>query len=486
MSTWLNGTSTGRDPGDLEAWLSQGCVSMFDHATGNGTNEATGLQAAITAAAGKDLVLEPGKTYLTGSALTVTSSMRIIGNGATIKKSTTLNDYAVKVTGANVEMLDLNIDGNRVGGNSTTSGCLRWDGTGGTARRVTTRNGRLVGLFVATGDLDAQDCDFSDIEGVTNTGDGVQVNAGGVFRGRNVSANNCRRAGYNLVAAAADGCEFENCTANNNVFAGAMLQCDNGKVNGFKSSNNGTYGIYMQQVTGWVLDGLIDEDSGQALHGEYTVNPSATSLEMLGCDNIKIGSATSKRALGYGYAHGAISAVGCTYITYDDIECQDAGDPAVFIGGNSQRITVGNLTLKGSTVAVSFAEETVGDNNDYNTFHNITAIGCGYALINGVKGSHNSFGRVTAIDCWQRSPYISLVRWVDATATKYNTIQWLEVSFSNPGSPPSGATLPTYIMECRSGALHNWITGGFTRSAITLLSDANAPGSNSVDFATPP
>lgn len=489
MTGWPDGTIAPRTHSEMEAAVRAdfGVKLISDYlAVGSGSDESSLIQNAVNAAivTGKRLLLKRDKTYVGGTVVTVNGPLRIEGNGATLKKTTSLNDYMMKVTGADVEVVDLNIDGNRVGGNSTTSGCLRWEGTGGKARRVTARNGRLVGLFVITGDLDAQDCDFSDIEGVTNTGDGVQVGAGGTFRGRNCRANNCRRAGYNLVPAAANGCELENCTANNNVFAGAMLQSSAGKVNGFKTRNNGIYGIYMQQASDWIMDGLDDEDAGKALNGEYTPNQSATSLEILGSNNIRIGTATSRRAYGYGYAMGAIGGVGCTYITFGDVYCQGAGDPAFFIGGSSQWITVENLTAVGVTVAISFAEETVGDNNDYNTFKNVTAIGIGYALINGVKGSHNSFGHVRAIDCWQRPAYTSLVRWVGGAATQYNVITWLEIV--NTGSPPPGATMPSYIMQCGLGALHNWIAGGFQRNAIPLLNDANAAGSNRVDFATPP
>lgn len=445
-------------------------------AVGDGsTNDYTALSNAITAAiaAGKRLEFETGKTYIVGTKLVISSALLVNGNGATIKKTAALNDWSLSVTGTSVELRDLNFHGNRAGGNSNVVGCLSWAAAGGKIRTCKATNGMNALFYVASGGvLDAYDCEATDTGG---TGWGFAADSGGLLRTYNCRSDNHGHSGFYFVAGALAGCRLDG-TANNNQFAGAWIETVNaGSCGRFVGDNNGTYGLWVAmanaavtQITNWTFEYVETTNSGQALHGEYTPNASATGVNLFGLKLCSFGTIVSTNNLGYGLAltRGGTTPLGSLYNSFGDCTIEGCGDPAFFIGGASQFNTIASLHVRDCTTAVSLGEGTVGANN-YNRFDFIHAIEVPFCVVRADIGSYNSFGRVIATDCTSGTGgYQSLVKW-DTSGAIGNTIHHFESH--NPT-----LTVPAYLMDCTSGAADNRILNCFCRTppSTGLLLDA--------------
>lgn len=429
-------------------------VRVGDYCVGDGVaNDYAGLTQAISVAGTTQaLVFQPGKTYLVGTCVVFPSTLKIIGNGAKIIKSASLNDYAARVTGANVQMVDLNIDGNRAGGNTNNVGCLRWDGAGGVAEHVKATNGKAVGIYVqGSGVLDAYECEGSDIVSGTSSGDGFQVAVGGLLRTWDCTANSNGRSGFRFVGTAADGCRLDG-TANNNLLMGAEILSNNGTCGNFYADNNEGFGVYALGVTGWSFDYVEANDTGAAIGGIYTFNGAGTAVELYGSTRCHFSTVVARRNPGYGVALTANAGTGCTYCSFGDVYVESGADPAFHISGSSKWNTVTSLIAVGGTMAVLRLE----------------------------AASHNTFGRVIATDCHNTAPFTwtSLFSCVAVgTACSYNTVHFWQSE--NPATTP-----PAYIMKCDATAAHNWIFQGFSRNYGTgVLSDAN--GTNVATLTAP-
>jgi len=483
---WLGGSSASRTQQQIEQLAMRGVFTPQMHAAaGNGiSDDATPLQSTITdaTASGRGiLALLPGVTYLINSQLVIHAPLVIEGNGATILKGTSLNAYALFVDGADVEIRDLTIDGNRAGGNSTTSGCYDLEGLRGVLRRCKAKNSKGSGIDVSGAGVvvDCFDCEASDIVTTSTTGVGFTASASGVLRcWGNCRADNNGQSGFAFSATAGAGCRVEG-TANNNQFSGARLLSQNGTIGYFKSGNNQSYGIYGQNATGWTCAYFEDTDCGHSTNGAFVDNGAATALEILACDNWRFATVKAIRPLGYGVALGGLAGTGCSYCHFDSIYVDLPNDPAVFIGGNSHHNVFGRLLARG-IIAVSFAENSTDTGNDHNTFGTVTAIECGYSVIRGSGCNHNLFHSVRAIDCNNHAPYTSLVEWdAGTTSCTDNVIAYWDSE--NPSGALAGTTSPAYVMLCDATATNNRILDGrATQYTTAAISDAN--GSNRVSF----
>lgn len=497
MSSWPPGDNTGRTGAEFEALIAPGTRVDEYGAVGDGVTDDTAAirRALIDSYVTGVLSFEP-KTYVVNEgtagvpALTVSSKVRIEGNGAVLKKANSLNNYIMKITGADVLVNDIEFNGARTDGNSNSFGCLWFNGLRGTGRGLYAHNSKIVGIFVSGSgvEVDCYSCEASNILTTATTGDGFQVGAGAVLRTDSACEGYFNgHCTFHASATAADACHLDG-KAGNNGFSAISILSDNGTSNSVRVFNNQTYGLYGQQASGWTFEHVESDDEGQALNGvTWAQNPSATSIECLGCDSWDLSNVVSRRPLGYGIAYGQIAGTGCTYMTVGRYNIDFPGDPGIFIGGNSQYNSYGFGRVRGD-IAVSFGESTAGNNNDWNEFGFLHAIDCGFSVIRGTQAHHNTFGHVHATNCWNRAPYVGFVQWISGTPVgadcSYNRI--LNWTSENPGSPPSGAALPNYVLNCDLTSTHNWILAGFAEDVAIAVLHEGGSGTNRIDFVVAP
>lgn len=473
MVTWANNTTAGRLPEELEAWLNTDRVCLWDYASGDGSDEYVDLQAAMNAAGStRSLFGEPGKTYTVGTKLAPPAGLRWYANGCTVKKTVGLNDYAIEVTSASVEFNDLNVDGNRAGGNTHGSGCIQWLAAGGVMRRVVMTQTCQEGLTAknAGTTVDCYDCEASDHVSGTNTGDGFAAYTNAVIRLYNFTANNNDRWGVIIDPSAGDGCYLDG-DASNNLNLGVYIGSNKGTGGRIIANNNKNFGIYGFLSNDWSFDYIEVDDCGAALHGEYTPNPSATGVNIAGCLGWQVGTLVTRRAGGYGLAvlsgTGPVPSSGCHF---GSVYVQNCGDPGIIVGGSSNNNTFGIYSSVDNTLALSFDEGSGAAN--HNHFAHIHAVRCLFAVHAAGSGSNNTYGHIVAEDCTSGiGGYQSLIKW--DTGCVGNVVARFD-SY-NPNT-----TAPAYLLECVGAAAGNKIlnANAMTPPTTGLLLDAG--GTNRV------
>lgn len=449
-------------------------------ALGDGTtNDYTAINAAITAASGGTLYFPPG-TYLVGTRVIIGTTMRVIGNGATIKRAVALDDYALEITADDVVIEDLNVDGNRAAGSTAGWGNVHWYGVRGIMRRCKATNGNGDGIIIThaagVAELTCYDCEASDIVTAGTGGtQGVGFECGG---NATMRLYNCRAdwngefGVVNNSYSYADG--YIDGTFNHNGEAGIYLKNEitpGGTGGRIVVTHNKRAGINLQKASGWSFDYVESNYSGDALNPSGTGDPSGNGVTVGGSSKTFIGEYVCRNSDGYGLAivrDGAANPsndchFGTLYIT-------DCGDPAVIVSGGGVNNTFGSLTVVGGGVAMSFGESAgTGDRTRVDFLH---AIRTDTVVITADVGSNNTFGHVIATECQALGIYTSFIQF-DSTSATGNVIERFEAH--NPTTTP-----PAYLLKCINGASGNIVRRGMLRTAGTALLSENVAGANTV------
>lgn len=484
MSSWdprVGGGSTGYGDSDREslildyvdAQFQAGVVYVATYgAVGDGvTNDATAFTAAIAACPTSGvLVLDPGKTYLIGSQLVFSRAVRVDGNGATIKKNTTISTSLISITGVGVELRDFTVNGNRAN-NANVKPNIVWHGAGGVARRVKSLSSRQYGWDVTDAGcvLDAYECEGSDHVGALGAaGDGFFCESGALLRTHNCVADRNSRCGYFFLLGSAVDCHLDG-SAIDNSYAGAQATSQHGTIGSFYADNNTDYGLIMVNADNWTGEALEINNTGTGLRG-VPAEPSGTAIELQGCSNNAFASVITRDTQGYGVSIDKASG-GSNSNFFESIDVYGAGDPAVHISGDSNFNSFATIRAWWSDCAVSFGEGLTGGST-CNRFGFVHAYQCNLCVIRmDTTTSFNSFEHVLAEDCNNTgSPgvYQSLVQIF--SGCNDNVINFIE-SY-NPTLASS-----TYVMKCEGTAANNRVLGGIARG---LLSLSDAAGSNRV------
>lgn len=285
-------------------------------AVGDGvTDDTAALQAALTAATGKTLLLPVG-TYIHSSLLTLPSNITIYGYGATIKAANALSKTigGMSVTGkTDLQVFGLTYDGNRASRApgapvGSAHGLSITNSSNIVLRDVGVKNGVADGLYIGySNGADANTRAFN-----------VQVYSGrytncfrnnvSVVGGVNIKFYGSRfdtangtapQAGVDVEAdnatIANEDVEFYGCTADSNTGSGFAItnntrRC---KVYGGASKNNGQHGIDMSQTANVdsLIEGVSITGNGSAGAGYYGIYSSATRAQII---NNKVFSNTNE------------------------------------------------------------------------------------------------------------------------------------------------------------------------------------------------
>lgn len=454
-------------------------------AVGNGTaDDTTRLQDAINAAAGGNtLYAPPDKTFKITSALTITGTLELDFSNSTIKKGVTWSGsstFAVEVSGSNVLMERLVVDGNKAGG--LAGGGVKWTGAGGTMVDSTVRNTKAQGIFITgSGVVTAVRTESSDNASGSNTGDGFYVESSGLLRTYDCIANRNDRMGFFFNSGADTNCYLDG-TASRNLLAGASIRNSGGTCEYLKAEDNKYYGLALEEGGGGWTFKYVESNS----NGVTDANTTGMGIEMFGSASNTFKTVVAKGNLSYGLALVKRTAGGVDYASHDNtftsVVCDQTGasstGPGIHLSGGANHNTFTSVHVTAHSAGVSMGEGLTPATNDYNTFTHIYARNCGYAAVRISGGSHNQFDKVFSADCYTSDSSYPGVVDLSTANTTYNTF----TSIDQTATGASPTYVPTYVVHCDANAAHNTVTGGYAREYVTGKSqDQN--GTNSITLS---
>ncbi len=306
-------------------------------AIGDGTtDDSTALAAWI--AAGGILRGTPGKTYLFAGTLTISTSGTNIDFGGAQLKCKASSTSKVLVTGNNVTLRNLYLNGNRTGTSVVSQG-IEWRGTGGLCVNVesSSHNDCEGGFHLITGtpDLTCRDCSAH------LNGDRAVANAG----------NKLRVSGIGSVAYGVDGftCDagvlrLENCRANHNSRCGVFI------------SQNADDGCYVDIETRGNMSALIRSSGDHTNRADHTYNGSTGVVSVRSNNGVihrcimdgrdENNDDASRYGLVVGYNGGTgplgeqwkIGYVSASYFNWQDIPLGSAADGMHIHGGHHNEV----------------------------------------------------------------------------------------------------------------------------------------------------
>lgn len=456
-------------------------------ATGDGvTDDLAALQAANTAAAaaGKALYIPQG-TYVISARWTPTVSI-LAEPGATIKKKSTMTDFAMVCATPNVTWENFTLDGNRAAG--ATSGGIAWTlagATNGVLRNVTVKNTKGDGIGAYTSaDLRTYSCESSgNVSGnglTAGTGNGFKCDTGAKLRQFDCVANDNDGDGVAILNGSADGCLVD-CRVNRNLRFGGNFRANNGTIKHLSGEYNNRFGAVFGvsnaavYPTGWHCEYMDMRHSGGAFTnldgGAVPENGSGSSYTFYGMSRCTFGVLVSRAPRGYAAAltKESVGSVGCINNKFGIVVCDQNGspdlDPAFHISGDSSGNTVDALHVYGHSFGVSIGEDVVGTPTD-NTIGTMYAHGLSYAVVRVDKGQFNTVGKIVARDCYNTdvAQWPALLTFKGATSTDNKVGDFSHRTVSNPApnaifSETTSATR-NGIVRRDYGGIHDWVPSG--------------------------
>jgi hypothetical protein len=454
---------------------------------GNGTaDDTTALQNAINAAQATGVLLSSpaGLTFLISSTLTIGASCTLHFNGSTIKKASTMTSDALNISGANVTLSNLNIDGNRSGG--ATGNCSYWQAAGGKAYDCNFSHAEAAGFNVqgSSAQLTAYRCTASDnSSGVGGGhGDGFMVWVGGLLVTYDCEANDNWRNGFYFTSSA-DGCRLSG-RASRNIRTGAAIEAGHGTCDYFYADSNHEFGLTLDNhPDNWNFGYVETSNTGVAIPG-YAQNGTATGVELYGATNCKFGTINSHGMLGYGLAVTSDSVAGANNNSFGTVIVNLGGapdsDPAIHFSGGSNHNSIGTAHVVGTTEGLELGEAGTGDAN-FNTVGVLTLDQISYVGVRMDSGTSNYIGRIVAKNCTNSDPTNIGRGIVDFQGTSsYNIIGSLEYSddVSLNTSPPQ------YLAHAATTAYGNVVQDGIAQG-FTTAAGFDENGGNSFTFRPP-
>lgn len=456
-------------------------------AVGDGlVDDTAALQAAITAAqlTGGRVISPPGKTYLISAQLTVSAACSIDLQGSTIKKAssmTTSTVPAILVTGNNVKLYRLNVNGNRSG--SADGYGIKWSGTGGYAEDCSFSHNKQIGVFLITGDLTCSRVTASDnVNSFGSTGDGFYSALSGVLSlDQNCEASDNGRAGFVCEDTAGDGCVINGAAKRNGTY-GAVLRSKRGRSSFLYFYDNALYGLYLDNATvatnaaRWTFAYIEAVNQGLT-----AANGIATAVQLIGASFNSFGTIVSKGTPGYALAFSGGGTVGSTYnrvgaVLADQSEASNGNPGIIYAAGSASGSThnhIGTAYVKSHTVAVNFGELTDGG-NDQNTIGFLHADSCTYGVVWIGNGSYNRVETVVSRDCYTTDAGVprALISFINTTTTTDNVIGKLDHRTTG------AVTKPLYLVSYASGTSRNRVNeihcpGGDYQTAVYVDSGTN-------------
>lgn len=445
-------------------------------ALGDGTTDDTAaIAAAAVDAVSNNGVLHfpPNHTWLISSTVAITGTCVVEGNFTTIKKKSTHAGNAVTVTGANVCMRRLTVDGNRSGG--ATGQGISWQASGGLMEDVTSSHNTSHGVITessASAFLTCRRVTCSDNNNGAGAGCGFAASLG-VLRTYDCEADSNADAGYYFTSTAADGCHLGGRSSLNLTY-GAHIACNNGTSNYFRSNDDATDGLLLEsfstvaaaQASGWDFDYVEVVDSGKTAN-----NINGRGVRILGGYRNRFGTVQVVRSQSYGLAldrNATNPSVGSYANTFGAVHVDREGalylnDSGIHLGGDSSYNHIGTARVRYANFGLIIGEDTVPVPAPSNpmtiNIHNSVGVlyteHCAYGAIIINVGCNNSIGRLVSRNCYTTDTSLAggLVSFFPNRSTAIGSpakdASWVvgNVVQAVDHYTDTGTTKPTYILH---------------------------------------
>ena len=468
-------------------------------AVGNGVaDDTTALANAITAAVavGGVVVSEAGKTYLVASTLTISGSCRFDFNGSTIKKSGSFTagakDAAIDVTGTNVTLRNLTVDGNTQA--HTTPIGINWSATatGGKAYDCNVINSTGSSLGYAWNILGAgfYGVNLWAINALPTLGTSIGFR---VVSTADVTLLNMKAVSHDFGVYAAASDRF--------TLSGSADECGEGLLAAnfgaiqydwfipyFKATNGYNFGIRLYDLYRANCGTLEGSKCGETFS-----TPSATGICIAGCQDSSFDYLVGNMNEGYDveFISGAVST--CTRCSVGTITSNGSfspdNDPGVVITDGTTYLSIGVINCFQKTVALTFAEGASAGAK-YNTVGILYAQLIPYVAVFFTGGQYNYVGQIITRECFNRSDglsphtYPGLVVFNSGSfGCQNNTVGYID--HFNATSPPGGTVTPYTMAYFDATASTNSVVG-YSRTTpgnvTALYIDLN--GTNTVQCPT--
>lgn len=456
------------------------------NADGTGaTNSYSALAAAVAAAQsqGRPLITRPGRTFRVDSSLTISAALTADFQGSNLKKGPSLNGKALIVSGADVVLAALVVDGNRAGG--AQGGGISWSGARGKAVDCEVKNTKEDAWVVySSGDLTAIRCvgsgNVTAASGV-GTGKGFVVNTGAVLRTYDCQADDNDYVGFYVDPSAGEGCHLDG-IARRNAHAGALIQQDNGTIGVLTVEDCNGFGTILTGVDSWQVGEIRARGIGAALAGfGLSLNEAGTAVEWYGVTNSQVGRITARDCQGYGLAMANDGATYCTGNQVAEVLGSGLSDPAVVFSTGAHHNHVGLVVAHGCTFAVNHGEGSATPH--HNTTGLVIADNCLYGAVKWDDGNYNHIGRVIARNIVNSDP-TNVAKAVlqfgvpagTGAAVTGNTVGWLDYDHDDA----LGATKPIHLVHANALAVGNQVEGRLPASSMFQTSAFLDSGSGNI------
>jgi hypothetical protein len=443
------------------------------------------VQAFVNAAeaahkTGALLCVAAGLSLHVSAPVTVTEPVSLDFNGATISKTSAMDNWAMTVTAANVSVTDLTIKGNEAAG--AEGGGMLCEAADCVFRSVHVSGMTTDGIQVAhTGSsLTLASSTVSDtISTLISSGEGIDVSSGAVLHATGTSSTDNTGSGYYLMAGGS-GSTISGTSADNRQ-AGLMVgYTPDVTVGTFDSSADWHYGVEFSGATGAQVGPVTATDTGAAENG-LPVNSTGSGVALFDTTGSTFASLSITGMPGFG-----LMVAESSKNTFDDVTI-DRGGPGISNPGiNLDHESADNVFVKASITDTSVGVNIGGsgakndpdsrNGNTDNQFQLLDCTGNTYADVNIGGGTGNVFTTVNATDIRSNypAPGRAAIR-LDNTETSDNTITTYN-SYVN-GSYPV-AHDPFYLIYADTSASQNSVHLGTVQGGYKVAKFLDSNGSN--------
>lgn len=351
--------------------------------------------------------LSAGLNFTVSATVQVSAPAVLDFNGATVSKAGDMNDVVMNITGPDVTIYNLNVNGNRTSG--AKGGGLFWSAPGGRLDDVEVSNTQSSGIEVKgegnSLEMEDSSSDYNINSSTAHGGDGIVAQNGALLITSRTSATNNGYDGY-LLHDAARGSRLSGRSANNYHAGIDVNGTPSLAIPSFTSVQDWHYGVYLRGASdGCTIGKLNILNTGMPQRG-LPNNKFGAGIEFFGTSNCEVTSIidrnTYRLTSGYGLALARQVSVtgtnsqGSDDNTFEYVSVAGTGNPGIDLTGSSSNNTFVNVTTTDCDVGVNIGEGTL--NNDDNTFDNVVLSHDWFDGVGVEGGSGNVFGIVSATD----------------------------------------------------------------------------------------
>jgi hypothetical protein len=407
--------------------------------------------------------LKAGATLTVDTTATVAAPALLDFNGATVTKAPTMVGPVIGVRGANVSVVDLNIDGNERDG--ARGGGILWQGRDGLIYEVGVRDTETDGIEL-TGSGSSLVAERSSSDGNVNatlTGDGFFASAGTRLQTVQTTAEHNDRSGYFLARVAAGSSVSGSSSFNR--FAGLEVEDSTGlRVPSFSSTGDWHYGLYIGGDSTACSIGHVGVLNTGIAQGKLPTNPFGAGMEMFGVSKCTVRAFTDAVTYGGGSGYGlalarqppgeGFAARGSDGNDFGNVRVTGTGNPGIDITGSSSDNTIVDATASRCAVGFNIGEGTVA--NDGNVFDHVVLQDDSVSGIGVESSNGNIFKVVQLLDVgsrYQPQNGNAEIRLIGSAAG--NVFADVTVALSSRAAEPKNYREPQCVVYADAGTADN-------------------------------